>query len=402
MNIRKVKKNEGITLIALVITIIVLLILAGVTIVSLNGDNSIIEQANNAKTQTRVSQIEEALEIWNVKKEAGTTSKTLDQFLDDLIKQDLISENEKETIISTGKIIIGNKPIYITGAPKVGDYVIYNPDEIPSNDITNEVASMINVDFSHSNIYQDTHLSWRVLELDNNGNISKIISDSTTESIYLYDGNKVYNNGVYVLNKICEKQYSSNIGIAKNLSREDIEKCFNQKGIEKRNNYTNSYTGNKYGDTLNFTNNISFPTIATYEKDIGINTADIKKDGLKANEQNELYENIENIADNITMINNGYMLYDSNNYKDNIYYELFHDGIDTCWLSTRIHTDGSYGANLFTIGTCGKDGLSYQVSSVAGGSFGYGRYGLRPVVTIKDEYKTQFVKSDDNSQWKIQ
>ena len=33
------RKNKGITLIALVITIIVLLILAGVTIASLSGDN---------------------------------------------------------------------------------------------------------------------------------------------------------------------------------------------------------------------------------------------------------------------------------------------------------------------------------------------------------------------------
>ena len=38
---RNAKKNKGITLIALVITIIVLLILAGVTIASLSGDNGI-------------------------------------------------------------------------------------------------------------------------------------------------------------------------------------------------------------------------------------------------------------------------------------------------------------------------------------------------------------------------
>ena len=46
------KKNKGITLIALVITIIVLLILAGVAIVTLTGDNGILTQAGKAKTQT--------------------------------------------------------------------------------------------------------------------------------------------------------------------------------------------------------------------------------------------------------------------------------------------------------------------------------------------------------------
>ena len=41
--------KNGITLIALVITIIVLLILAGVTIATLTGDNGILTKAQNAK-----------------------------------------------------------------------------------------------------------------------------------------------------------------------------------------------------------------------------------------------------------------------------------------------------------------------------------------------------------------
>ena len=43
------RKENGITLIALVITIIVLLILAGVTIVTLTGDNGLITKASVAK-----------------------------------------------------------------------------------------------------------------------------------------------------------------------------------------------------------------------------------------------------------------------------------------------------------------------------------------------------------------
>ena len=46
------KLNKGITLIALVITIIVLLILAGVSIAMLTGENGILTQANNAKRET--------------------------------------------------------------------------------------------------------------------------------------------------------------------------------------------------------------------------------------------------------------------------------------------------------------------------------------------------------------
>ena len=55
----KFKENKGITLIALVITIIVLLILAGVSIAMLTGENGILTQAQRAKTETEEAQKDE-------------------------------------------------------------------------------------------------------------------------------------------------------------------------------------------------------------------------------------------------------------------------------------------------------------------------------------------------------
>ena len=57
------QKNKGTTLIALVITIIVLLILAGVTISTLTGENGILTKATTAKNQTIISQDEEMIEL---------------------------------------------------------------------------------------------------------------------------------------------------------------------------------------------------------------------------------------------------------------------------------------------------------------------------------------------------
>ena len=48
MKIKELQRNKGITLISLVITIIVLLILAGVTIATLVGENGIITKAREA------------------------------------------------------------------------------------------------------------------------------------------------------------------------------------------------------------------------------------------------------------------------------------------------------------------------------------------------------------------
>ena len=51
--------NKGITLIALVITIIVLLILAGVSIGMLTGDNSILTNASKARKESALSSVKE-------------------------------------------------------------------------------------------------------------------------------------------------------------------------------------------------------------------------------------------------------------------------------------------------------------------------------------------------------
>ena len=55
------RENQGITLIALVITVIVLLILAGVTIATLTGDNGILTRAQEAKGSTEEAQEKEKL-----------------------------------------------------------------------------------------------------------------------------------------------------------------------------------------------------------------------------------------------------------------------------------------------------------------------------------------------------
>ena len=59
---KKIKNNKAITLIALVITIIVLLILAGVTISTLTGENGIITRAKEAKVEHIKAQVKENIE----------------------------------------------------------------------------------------------------------------------------------------------------------------------------------------------------------------------------------------------------------------------------------------------------------------------------------------------------
>lgn len=60
------KKEKGITLVALVITIIVLIILAGVTISLVVDDNGILQKSQDAKTNMANAQNQENEELQNV------------------------------------------------------------------------------------------------------------------------------------------------------------------------------------------------------------------------------------------------------------------------------------------------------------------------------------------------
>ena len=107
---KKLENVKGITLIALVITIvlniIVLLILAGVTIATLTGENGIVTQALNAKTENRGGTIAEEVEIWKANKEIDNNTETItaedkNAFLERLVNENKLSEEEKNIVEET-------------------------------------------------------------------------------------------------------------------------------------------------------------------------------------------------------------------------------------------------------------------------------------------------------------
>ena len=112
---KKTKESRGITLIALVITIIILLILAGVTIATLTGENGILTQAQNAKRETTKAEAEEQFALianeWMIAKRVG--DKTLEQFINDKIK-----EGKLTGVADNGD---GTYTIEINGSKKIID-----------------------------------------------------------------------------------------------------------------------------------------------------------------------------------------------------------------------------------------------------------------------------------------
>ena len=123
-NVLKKCKEKGITLIALVITIIVLLILAGVTIATLTGENGLLGKSNTANEESRKKAAEERmnLKITTAQMKSYAENQTMPtlQYLADELDPEKDNEIEyvditsrKETA-SLGKIEIGNNESIFT------------------------------------------------------------------------------------------------------------------------------------------------------------------------------------------------------------------------------------------------------------------------------------------------
>ena len=115
----KLQHNKGITLIALIVTIVVLLILAGVSIAVITGDDGVIKSANQAKTEQRGGTVEDRVAVWKAGKATSKythrETKTEDEMLNDLISDKLVFEDEIDR--ENQKITIGSKEIdYSTGS----------------------------------------------------------------------------------------------------------------------------------------------------------------------------------------------------------------------------------------------------------------------------------------------
>ena len=107
------KINErGITLIALVVTIIVLLILAGVSIATLTGDNGILTQATKAKEETQQAKEDELRRLTALEAATNLENKTI---IDKSTGKDVpvtipagfaISQVEGENTVKDGLVVI--------------------------------------------------------------------------------------------------------------------------------------------------------------------------------------------------------------------------------------------------------------------------------------------------------
>ena len=125
----KTKEMKGITLIALVITIVVLMILAGVSINTVLGDDGIIQKAKEAAEATKRASAEEEMNRLVLEYQLASNDETLESFLQEKVTEgriDEVTDNGDGTITITKKLegkdytITVKKPAASTPSVKVG------------------------------------------------------------------------------------------------------------------------------------------------------------------------------------------------------------------------------------------------------------------------------------------
>ena len=125
----KTKEMKGITLVPLVVTIVVLLILAGVSINTVLGDDGIIKKAKEAAEATRRASAEEEMNRLVLEYQLASKDETLESFLQEKVTEgriDGVTDNGDGTITITKKVegkdytITVKKPAASTPSVKVG------------------------------------------------------------------------------------------------------------------------------------------------------------------------------------------------------------------------------------------------------------------------------------------
>ena len=138
MGTKEVKtRNKGVTLISLVVTIIVLLILAGVTIAALSGDNGILQNAGKAKEESEQASDIEKIKIAMSEAQIGERGyQNLDQSnLQEAINKQFGDENIKVLEKAEGQfIVILDSKIYKISSNEISevqvDLYINNKEEL--------------------------------------------------------------------------------------------------------------------------------------------------------------------------------------------------------------------------------------------------------------------------------
>lgn len=331
------KENSGITLVALVVTIIVLLILAGITINLVAGKEGLVTTAQGIKAnietaeaegQAKINSLQQAeytedgavimndedaptinsLEVTDITNSSFTVKVNVTETGSGLAKIEysiddgehyVTPDNSRAKAYTFGDVTpilkeykvkvkatdVNNNSSYASKTIekcKIGDYVNYTYDPVASGyNLTKELSGYTNSsaeDGSQTIEQSSETLQWRILNINEKAGTIDLVSATPTSNDVYFKGTLGYNNGVYLLNDICATLYSnSSKGItARSINLEDTEKHLTTAGLNKRNDFkrVDGSSSVQYGTTKTYTSYYWYPNLYAYEIGSGVNVAE--------------------------------------------------------------------------------------------------------------------------------
>lgn len=239
MKIINLKDKKGITLITLVITIIVLMILAGVTVTALTGEKSTIKEAKGAASSAEQQSAKEKVQaavLGSIKKNGEVDLNILNKKLGQNIQSlpTIVTMNGIKITISEDGTVGGW--IKIEEELTNGDTSILIGDYINNYDELSKGIQSTSIDYtenggtssSDSQTLSTENLGWKVLNANSSGGL-ELISDKPTESTLYLRGETGYLNAEKILNDTCDKLYGQGTYAisARSLNLDDIIKLNN-------------------------------------------------------------------------------------------------------------------------------------------------------------------------------
>ena len=379
---KKILKNtKGITLVALVITIIILLILAGISISALTN-TGIFQKAKDAKQKSEDAALDQNTKLDEYENE-----------LDKYLPKQLVDKVNDGTI-------------------KVGDYISYTPDQASTDDILQELATYSGNTDSTKNttstltqeIDKETGLKWRVLDVKD-GKV-RLISDRPTTSIITLSGAKGYNNAVYLLDKTCKTLYN-NSKLASNVQNLKIEDIQDHLAYDYKQYPNSNVDTGKYGGTKEYTANKNYPNIFAKEKTGWVDG--IQGAELSLSEQTTPINETKTTANEKIKITQTYWYKtmsanDFNGDSKEMYYKLFinngEKNYNAYWMSSRC-VNALSGFAYFHVrfvysGSVYADDLDYS-----GDGWNSHDYAFRPCITLNSNVQVTSGNGTESNPFEI-
>ena len=246
----------------------------------------------------------------------------------------------------------------------IGDYIEYRPIE---------TILTLEKDYSGSNnIKLETiNTNWQILDINDKAEIT-LISEEPINNVSL-KGSLGYNNGVYLLNDLCYKLYSSNDSkYVRNLNIEDIEKYLD----------TDVWNYDIQSNYKTYISNLYYPTIWSKEKNVIIDNTNIngtlnKSESVELSKLNSYKETTLSLTTKNNYWSSSLI---ENNFKDKEMYKLL---IKNELLSTRYTSTEEDNIEWGLIGIKDSSVIKnklYSSDNVNKEITGY----LRPIITLKD------------------